>query len=127
MTLWCGHGTIYIVRDGKAILGSREDEMTKAERIFEETRKVISMYVRRGTQFDGLVHMVHDEHELIYPRTAKAISRCIESYDGETTRREGFYARHPEYMTDEIKLDIVQRREVARRLRNTLNNQYVVR
>ena len=67
----------------------------KAERIYEDTAKVIANYVRKGVRFDNTT-LVHGEHELIYMRTISDLMSIWERKANSLAIKARRYERHPE-------------------------------
>ena len=70
--------------------------MTKAERIYKATKSEIMGYVRKGTQFDCLTHLVYDENDIICKRTVNDIKKLAMKDFERLQRVESRYERRPE-------------------------------
>lgn len=67
----------------------------KAERIYEDTAKVIDRHVRRGTHFDSTA-LVYGNSEIIYKRTVSDLMAIWQRKINSLAIHARRYERHPE-------------------------------
>lgn len=67
----------------------------KAERIYEDTAKVIDRHVRRGTHFDS-TRLVYGSSEIIYKRTVSDLMAIWQRKINSLAIHARRYERHPE-------------------------------